>query len=427
MKKCDGNKQETLYHYESISPKLDDPELVSFRDLVPDIINTGYLTHSTHYYPAKFIPQVVKYCIQKYSNEKDLIIDPFAGSGTVGLEAYISNRDSFLLDINPILNHIIPIKIYTGKQMLDKKILYAMLEDIEKSNSYFRPSWSNINYWYPDDFLEVLCRYWGYQKQLENGIYSHIIETSLIKVSKHFSYAEHKIPKLFKSKRKRKYIEEILQNNWRKKIIKMIYGISLETLDNINQFIKLTKNLNPHVEYYGGVDSSSYEFEPTLKFNGLITSPPYLQAQEYIRTSKLDLYWLGYNEKQIKNISRLEIPYRKPSRIISTKTLDDIKNDLKRKDLKRTSDSYFSHTIDTLERSMNKMKDGSNACIFIGNPTVDGIPVEIWRILKEYFVEKGYYFEGVYEDEIKTRQLFGSRNNKNPKGMKSEYMLILKK
>ena len=36
-------------------------------------------------------------------------------------------------------------------------------------------------------------------------------------------------------------------------------------------------------------------------------------------------------------------------------------------------------------------------------------------------------FEIVFDDEIKTRQLFGSRNNKNPDGMKSEFLLILTK
>jgi hypothetical protein len=55
------------------------------------------------------------------------------------------------------------------------------------------------------------------------------------------------------------------------------------------------------------------------------------------------------------------------------------------------------------------------------------IGLEIWRILKEYFVEKGYDFKDVYEDKIKTRQLFKARNNKNPDGMKSEYLLVLKK
>ena len=45
----------------------------------------------------------------------------------------------------------------------------------------------------------------------------------------------------------------------------------------------------------------------------------------------------------------------------------------------------------------------------------------------EYFTAKGYLFESLYEDRIKNRQLFGTRKNKNPDGMKSEFLLILRK
>ena len=403
------------------------PILVSFRELVPEIKNSGYLTHSSHYYPAKFIPQVVRFCISKYTQKGDLIIDPFAGSGTVGLEAYLTNRNSFLLDINPLLNHIIPIKIYSEKKQLQKEILMKFLSYMKKSEYVYIPEWSNITYWYPPEILDTVSKYWGFQKNVEKNIYSKIIETSLLKVSKQFSYAEHKIPKLFRSKRKREYINNLLKRDWKKEIYESISSIAIDILNNINDFVRLTKDIHANVEYYGGVDSATYSFDPSKVFDGLITSPPYMQAQEYIRTSKLELYWLGYPNEYIKKLSKLEIPYRKPSRTISTLTLDTLKEKIERDDLKRVANSYFSNTIDALEHAMENMKKGAYSCIFIGNPTVNGIQVEIWRIFKEYFVNKGYSFVTVYEDKIKNRQLFTSRNNKNPSGMKSEFLLILRK
>jgi len=47
--------------------------------------------------------------------------------------------------------------------------------------------------------------------------------------------------------------------------------------------------------------------------------------------------------------------------------------------------------------------------------------------MAEYFGEQGYALHGVYEDEIKNRQLFRNRRNKNPEGMKSEFLLVMKK
>jgi hypothetical protein len=53
--------------------------------------------------------------------------------------------------------------------------------------------------------------------------------------------------------------------------------------------------------------------------------------------------------------------------------------------------------------------------------------VEIWRVFMEYFSDRGFECETVLEDCIKARQLFSARKNKNPDGMKSEFMLVLRK
>ena len=400
-------------------------QLISFRELVPEIKDTGYLTHSIFYYPAKFIPQVVRYALKSFTKEGDWVIDPFAGSGTVGVEAYICKRNAFLLDLNPLLNCMIPLKVRTEKEQLREDSLSQMLDSLEKSRHHFTPTWSNIAYWYPPEMLEVLSRYWGFIKNSERNTYTAIIESALLKLSKHFSYAEHRTPKLFRSKSKLKYIEELLQTDWKEKLQKMIRGHSLETLRNLNDFATVTSHRNSCVEFEGGVDSSYYQFQ--REFDALITSPPYLQAQEYMRTVKMELFWLGYNDKEIRGLSKLEIPYRKADRIIQTPTLEKIRAELTRDDLAKLLDSYFCHTINALENATNQLRSDAAACIFIGNPLIDGIKVEIWRILMEYFTDRGYFFENLYEDRIKHRQLFGTRKNKNPDGMKSEFLLILRK
>jgi DNA modification methylase len=421
------NQPLSLFSEEHTS-KIPQPEseLISFRELVPEISDTGYLTHAIFYYPAKFIPQVVRYAINTFTKEGDWIIDPFAGSGTVGLEAYLCKRNAVLLDLNPLLNHIIPLKIYLGKERLRKAQLCQILESMEQHTSQrYIPEWSNVNYWYPSEMLEVLSKYWGFIKDSEQTPYSRIIESALLKASKHFSYAEHRTPKLFRSKRKLSYIEELLKSNWEETLREMIFSLSLKTLRDINDFVTVTPKHQNQVECKGGVDSSYYQI--TRECDAIITSPPYLQAQEYIRTVKMDLFWLGYSEEEIRSLARLEIPYRKADRVIQTKTLDSIRTDLNRNDLIKLLDSYFCHTINALENSMNCLKSNATACIFVGNPLIDGIKVEIWRILMEYFTERGFVFEKIYEDRIKARQLFGARKNKNPEGMKSEFLLILRK
>ena len=404
-------------------------ELVSFRELVPEINDTGYLTHSIFAYPAKFIPQVVRYAIKTYTKEGDWIVDPFAGSGTVGVEAYLCKRNAVLLDLNLLLNHIMPLKIYSGKDRLNEADLCRLLDGMQESRHPFIPTWSNVDYWYAPEMLEVLSRYWGFINNTDGGVYSTIIKSALLKVNKRFSYTEDRTPKLAKSKRKLSAIEELLKENWREQLDEMLYSLSLKTLKSLNDFVMHTQQqqnkVAPEIHWQGGVDSS-YVAVPRA-CDALITSPPYLQAQEYIRSTKMDLFWLGHTEEEIRELSRLEIPYRKADRVIQTETLDKVREMLTRDDLHKRLDSYFCHTVNALENSMNQLRPNATACIFVGNPRIDGIMVELWRILAEYFTERGFVFEKVYEDRIKTRKLFGARKNKNPDGMKSEFLLILRK
>ena len=127
MKNYNQTEQISLFDAGDI-PKIlredaacDEVDFVSFRELVPDITDTGYLTHAIVSYPAKFIPQVVRYAINTYTKEGDWIVDPFAGSGTVGVEAYLCQRNAVLLDLNLLLNHIMPLKILPRQRTVEQR------------------------------------------------------------------------------------------------------------------------------------------------------------------------------------------------------------------------------------------------------------------------------------------------------------------
>ena len=123
----------------------------------------------------------------------------------------------------------------------------------------------------------------------------------------------------------------------------------------------------------------------------------------------------------------MEIPYRKAEKKINTPTLDLLRQTLTRADLSAMLDSYFYHTISALENATHALVTNGYLCVFVGNPKVDGLEVETWRIISEYFGQHGFDFLHVYEDQIKNRQLFRNRKNKNPDGMKSEFLLVMKK
>ena len=75
--------------------------------------------HNIALYPCKFIPQLPRWAIKKYSKEGDLILDPFCGGGTTLIEGRKLNRNVIGFDYNPYAVLISKIK----SEKYDKNIL----------------------------------------------------------------------------------------------------------------------------------------------------------------------------------------------------------------------------------------------------------------------------------------------------------------
>jgi hypothetical protein len=411
------------------------PKVVSFREKVNGIKKSTYLTHSLYYYPAKFIPQIVRFCLDEYTPKGGVVLDPFAGSGTMGVEASTQGYESYMLDINPLLDFFYPLKIpsftkeeweqsYSEAKDFLKEVLHREPKVVIKIND-------NISYWYPEKLYSYFCKIWTNFHKLKDKksiISKNAVALVLFRISKYYSYAEHSMPKLFISKRKRALIEKKLKDP---DLFGLIERIGFEILKDIKQsvdtLIELGGKLKP-TKYFAGVDSSDFDFSKIPEVDCIITSPPYLQAQEYIRTFKLEMMWLGIPQDKIKEYMSKEIPFREAPSKIEGDYINKIREKIGRKDLLKLFDSYFWFTIKALENASKRLVKGGKLCVLIGNPKMKGIEVEIWKVIYEYFVNNLHFkFIDLFDDKIVYRKLFTGRNNQNPEGMKSEYLLVLEK
>jgi len=404
----------------SVPEVLAGTQEVSFRDLVPEIPSTTYASHGMYYYPARFIPQVVRYVIERYTEEGDWIIDPFGGSGTVAIEALITRRNATLLDLNPMVNKLVEAKTV---RKVDWDNLKGHADSVLGNNNPFTPTWTRIRYWHPPQFFEALSRMWG--GYVKNPHPLTLI--ALLRTTKKFSYADDTVPKLFKSKHKIREIES-LKRDGPDKIRRFFLAETGKAYLRSVQFQGQFHGGELRVE--GGIDLPSYLQEERLqgRFKVLVTSPPYGQAHEYIRSLKLELAWLGYTDKEITRLTNLEIPYNTPPQIqINSDTYNRYRSLLSASKVIDYYDTYFKSVLFCLSRVGKHIVRGGHACIFVGNATFSGITIPFERIFTEHLTRGGFEIEATLIDKIKGRRLFGRRKNPSPEGIPSESLLILRR
>jgi hypothetical protein len=396
---------------------------ISFRDEVTGIPSTTYGAFSLYGYPAKFIPQVIAYVLNEYANAGMTVFDPFAGYGTTGVVSSVYGHDYELWDLNPLLETL--HKVATMEQ--PKQDVAGLLSEMRLSNHEFIPDWSNFSYWFPQEFLPFLVRVWGFYHSLRDEEAKLLLTIPLLKITRIFSHDDIERQKLSKSPRSRKRVGRLLKDNWQE----IFYERVEEEVFAIIKGVAEHRGLSPkpvRSTVRGGVDTLTMDLVDEMDI--LITSPPYLQAQEYIRHAKMDLFWLGYPESLVRELSKKEIPYRdvEPCEIKSD-IYHKIRGQIQEEHLLKIFDVYFWGVLGALTRLQEKIS--SYLFLFVGPATLRGRPVPIDDIFLQHFTSLGWAHEITLVDTIVARRMFFYNNNHatglKDKRMRTESLVVLKR
>lgn len=68
------------------------------------------LSHAFHSYPARMHPAIARIILEDFADEGELVVDPFAGSGTVPIEAMVRGIRSVGFDRNPLAIRLARVK-----------------------------------------------------------------------------------------------------------------------------------------------------------------------------------------------------------------------------------------------------------------------------------------------------------------------------
>lgn len=395
---------------------------ILFRKTIPEIPTTTYGAFALYKYPAKFIPQVVAYVLKNYAKPGMKIFDPFAGYGTVGIVSRVYGNEYELWDLNPMLEIIHETAIMKPSRVN----IPNLIKELKNSREEFIPQWSNLSYWFPEEFIKILSRAWGFVHSLDKST-KYFLLIPLIKLTKYFSYSDEKVHKLYKSRYSQKKVEELLKQDWENQFYIMLEKEVNILLKKLKEYNYLKPKEVKH-EIKAGIDTLETKLEDDV--NILITSPPYLQAQEYIRSTKLELFWLGYDEDYIRSLSKKEIPYRPVDKIeIYSEKYYEFRDKIKKNYLRTLYDKYFYAILKSLSFIGERVLD--YMFIFVGPAKIDTIPIPIDEIIIEHLKKFGWKHEITFIDTIVSRVMFESNINpasgRKDSRIKTEHLLVLRR
>jgi DNA modification methylase len=313
-----------------------------------------YLTHWIYPYKGKFHPQMIRALLNIIGLKKgDTVFEPFSGSGTTALEAQ-------LLGINFIGIDISPLCVLQGK--VKTKSIRVIDEIIKLKNpiiSKVKPSLFNNEH----DFYKVL-------KDIENdSVREFFTLARLLAVSD-------------ESRRGR---------NFEQSFIKNLYLM----IDSVKDYKEIAEKLRLKL---GDIDiriGDSRKIElPVNSVDGIITSPPYSIALDYVENDAHSLEDMGYKLNEIRED------------FIGVRGRGEERVHLYNEDMKQSYNEMY-----------RILKPDKYAVIVIGNATYQGQEVKTVEFTIDYMTKIGFKLE---KNILKL--IFGLYNV-----MKKENILIFRK
>lgn len=248
-----------------------------------------------HPYPAKYPLELADKYIQKYTEENDLVYDPFSGSGTTLLAASRINRMSCGTDINGVAVLLSKFKLidygWEEQSILLRFINKLDSEGIDKDFSQLE-NYDGINHWFCLDAIRAL----SYIKYKINNdfsdnenlkIFAQVAFSSIVNIVSN-QESDTRYAAVKKENVTCDYVLKTFSKKFRQ-LLTLVRGIERDPA-------VLTKS----VAYYCDAKNASDVIQPN-SVDFIITSPPYPNTYDYYLYHKHRMLWLGYDFRHSKD------------------------------------------------------------------------------------------------------------------------------
>ena len=327
-----------------------------------------------HPFPARMAPEVALDKIRLLTRAGDLVLDPMCGSGTVVRLAVEQGRRSIGADLDPLA---IFITRSTCSPSWSENLETRAADIVRRA----RRSRAGLPLWIASDTeTKAFVDFWFGPKQVESlarlarilmGLprrddplrvaLSRLIVTKDVGASLARDTA-HSRPHRVRDESDFDVFEE--------------YVASARRLESLATPIARAKST--HVRR---ADARRLSFVETGTVDLVVTSPPYLNAIDYLRGHRMSLVWLGWTVPELRRLRAETIGAERSLLSASTTTKQVVTSAVPRvAELPERHQGMilrFASDIDRLSRSLGRVvKKGGHAVLVVADSQFGGVPIE---------------------------------------------------
>lgn len=412
--------------------------------------NTQYLTHGLHGYPARMPPQIPKTIFHYYLRTGTLspdatVFDPFAGSGTTGVEAQLCGLKGTLLDLNPLAALIAKVKttpidseqIYTAaKHLIQGKqgcFRTSLQEDLSHLTDCFEtnqaipveePEVSSRFEWFPKPqlyHLAVIRRRIDHLERAFPKSVVNVLRLSLSAVVRDVSYqrtGEYKRYRIPQGEWE-EHNPDVLglfqkELSWNTDIIGQYDSVVHES-SRVNVFQEDARTASSVADNHADIVVTSPPYgdhETTVAYGQYSLDPAVISMDvSRDRMKNVDKEGLGGSKETIDSLSTI------------SPTLDSTIQQLEAVD-GRSQDalSFFTDYYQVLQQIQRILKPNQPAVLVVANRQMSGIQVPTHIITTELLKELRFTKEAIISRELPYKTLPYKNSPSNVVGETGEMM-----
>jgi hypothetical protein len=396
--------------------------------------------YSFGFQPAKSIPEIPRWFLEKYATRQWKVLDPFAGSGTTMMETTLFGALPFWADYHPLAQLLCRVK----STEFDFEAVQAAYSSVltrasQREKAPCSVSFANKDFWFQNEVCDAL-------ELLKDGIanYDSACKDFLSLV---FACTVRKVSNsndaMILAARRPNISETPIRN--RNDVYQWFSKYAEQGFVAIKQWQELCGSTQIRAVQ---LIEDARELSGKCEYDAIVTSPPYVNAIDYVWASKFELHWLGYlkNDKERLNLYAREIgteriPTKECDRIgeLGHPLLDGLIRDIYSGDKYQATPhqnhlrarvvwKYFVDMQKHLGVAYQILKPKGLYCFAVGDTCrICGVQVPVASLLSDFSQQLGFVKRFQFQLLLKNRKLNIPRHSVWADTIKHDTIVVLEK